>query len=637
MRTLYKGQTSSHDIVIGIVAPMGAGKEIVQQTLGVALKRHGYKGRKVALTDWLDCQLPADKKLSSQKARTHEWYKQAQKMGNWYCTKHETQDAMARLAVYAIAALRERSGRLRPSERMPNAFVVSSLKRPAEVDLLRAIYGKSFVLLGVHDTQDALVEQLAERLAANDHRKRTDQDILDATELLVTDAAEPNDTFGQNVGKAYPLADAFVDASRPACAVAETERLVSLMFKPSFHSPSRDECAMAHAHAAGLRSVDLGRQVGAVLVSPEGDIIATGTNDVPRAGGGIAWEGDADDARDFRLRRNVSKERRVRTAFELLSLLKEAVEAKKEVAGSQLEQLLEGSQLFALGEFGRAVHAEMDAILSAARLGVPVRGASAYTTTFPCHNCVRHMIGAGIARVVYMVPYEKSLAFELHDDAIAKEGRDPRPNKVVFERFVGIAPCRYADFFAAGKNERKDDRDEPAFEKERELKDHFRVDRKQYEALEAEVTKQIPRLKLQSAAASMRRATCRTDWSGIAAQARRNSDLRKVCFSKVRIRGGKGPNFGNRASIHITAGPTTPTSPTWTYLDIGPVIAYKQRTSKSNRVDLRSHNDYTERSTRRLPWTSHSRPCCNASWPAERTSPVALRPRRKNDSQHRSD
>jgi hypothetical protein len=84
MRKLYNGQTLPPDLVIGIVAPMGANKEIVQQSLATALKHHGYKGRKVQLTDWLNCQLPAEKKLS-RKPRTHEWYRKAQKMGNWYC------------------------------------------------------------------------------------------------------------------------------------------------------------------------------------------------------------------------------------------------------------------------------------------------------------------------------------------------------------------------------------------------------------------------------------------------------------------------------------------------------------------------------------------------------------------------
>ncbi|MEJ7655371.1 MAG: deaminase [Chloroflexia bacterium] len=46
------------------------------------------------------------------------------------------------------------------------------------------------------------------------------------------------------------------------------------------------------------------------------------------------------------------------------------------------------------------MHAEMSALLDAGRRGVPVQGATLYTTTFPCHNCARHIVGAGIDRVV---------------------------------------------------------------------------------------------------------------------------------------------------------------------------------------------------------------------------------------------
>jgi deoxycytidylate deaminase len=104
-------------------------------------------------------------------------------------------------------------------------------------------------------------------------------------------------------------------------------------------------------------------------------------------------------------------------------------------------------------EYGRAVHAEMDAILMAARSGVSPRGAILYTTTFPCHNCTRHIIAAGIQRTYYIEPYAKSRAEELHEDAIVVEerilGKQSRGQKrVPFTHFVGIGPRRYFDLFS---------------------------------------------------------------------------------------------------------------------------------------------------------------------------------------------
>ena len=50
-------------------------------------------------------------------------------------------------------------------------------------------------------------------------------------------------------------------------------------------------------------------------------------------------------------------------------------------------------------------------------------GGTLYTTTFPCHNCTRHIVASGIAKVYYIEPYAKSLALELHNDAIELRGK----------------------------------------------------------------------------------------------------------------------------------------------------------------------------------------------------------------------
>lgn len=53
----------------------------------------------------------------------------------------------------------------------------------------------------------------------------------------------------------------------------------------------------------------------------------------------------------------------------------------------------------------RAVHAELNAIIQCALEGVSSRGATVYTTDFPCVTCAKAMIQAGVERVVYLAPY----------------------------------------------------------------------------------------------------------------------------------------------------------------------------------------------------------------------------------------
>jgi cytidine/deoxycytidylate deaminase-like protein len=98
----------------------------------------------------------------------------------------------------------------------------------------------------------------------------------------------------------------------------------------------------------------------------------------------------------------------------------------------------------------------MAALMDAARRGVSVRGCTLYTTTFPCHNCARHLVAAGIMRVVYVSPYAKSQAKELHSDAIDFAAAATRPGAVQFEPFVGVAPRRYLDLFEADRRKQED-------------------------------------------------------------------------------------------------------------------------------------------------------------------------------------
>jgi cytidine deaminase len=95
---------------------------------------------------------------------------------------------------------------------------------------------------------------------------------------------------------------------------------------------------------------------------------------------------------------------------------------------------------------------------------VSLGGTVLYTTTFPCHNCARHIIATGIRRVVYIEPYPKSLALELHRESLSLEpppadgnekdeelrplaaGADPR---VKCSPFVGVSPRLYMQLFSA--------------------------------------------------------------------------------------------------------------------------------------------------------------------------------------------
>jgi len=92
------------------------------------------------------------------------------------------------------------------------------------------------------------------------------------------------------------------------------------------------------------------------------------------------------------------------------------------------------------------VHAEMESILACCRLGISTKDTILYCTTFPCHNCTKHIIDAGIRRVLYIEPYNKSKALEFHKDSLSTRDEDSE-KKVIFQLFSGISPNLYEKFF----------------------------------------------------------------------------------------------------------------------------------------------------------------------------------------------
>lgn len=65
----------------------------------------------------------------------------------------------------------------------------------------------------------------------------------------------------------------------------------------------------------------------------------------------------------------------------------------------------------------RSLHAEQNALLQAAMIGVPCEGATMYVTCQPCNTCAKMIINAGIERVIYEGDYPDPFSLELFRDA----------------------------------------------------------------------------------------------------------------------------------------------------------------------------------------------------------------------------
>jgi dCMP deaminase len=91
------------------------------------------------------------------------------------------------------------------------------------------------------------------------------------------------------------------------------------------------------------------------------------------------------------------------------------------------------------------VHAEQNALLTAARFGQRTFGASVTSTTQPCFGCLKELLQAGITEVRYLHPWDPLEAYG--DPALATQYAALRSRFAVFER-VGDPSMDTPELFA---------------------------------------------------------------------------------------------------------------------------------------------------------------------------------------------
>ena len=137
--------------------------------------------------------------------------------------------------------------------------------------------------------------------------------------------------------------------------------------------PTWDEYFMEMAELTAKRSTCSRRQVGAVIVR-DNRAVATGYNGAPRGLAHCEEKGGC-------------------------------LRQKLNVPSGQRHELC------------RALHAEQNAIISAASMGNAIEGGTIYITHQPCVICAKMIVNAGIKRIVVREGYPDELAMEILDEA----------------------------------------------------------------------------------------------------------------------------------------------------------------------------------------------------------------------------
>jgi deoxycytidylate deaminase len=480
------------ELFLAVVGPIGADLRLVCGEIERGLSGYGYTTSHIRLSSFFS-ELTWDPARSIPEEPYDEQTWAGMDAGNALRQKWGRDDALALLGIGKIeegrvARAKERGVAFDPKVGAPaidrRAFVIRSLKTPGEVLALRDVYGPRFFLIGAHCAEPMRLENLRRAIGNRTDGKQEAEWTHAPSQLVNRDWSEEEEG-GQNVRGTFHESDFFIDAHDEKSIRRDLDRLLRILFGYPYATPTREEYAMFQATGAARRSAELSRQVGAAVASREGSILSLGTNEVPAFGGGSYWEGDPNDQREFNKAKETNTEYRERMAAEIERLIGDrfdsAAETARRLSGAQARQLrdrlLKGlpdvvleTKVGDVTEYGRATHAEMSALLDAAQRGVPVQGSTLFTTTFPCHNCARHIIEAGVERVVFIEPYAKSQALSLHADAmelVAAHSSMRSRRRVQFEPFVGVAPRRYLELFDAlsrerwGHPKRKNKRGEP--------------------------------------------------------------------------------------------------------------------------------------------------------------------------------
>lgn len=357
----------------------------------------------------------------------------------------------------ALKAVELISNKRKESKNKRIVFIINSLKHDLEIKVLREIYGKNFYQISLYESPSIRMDVLINDIGMNPQQ---------AKELMDRDESEAND-YRQHTRDAFHLADYFIKFDNKTNEHIKNSclRFLELIFGNPYITPTFNEFSMYMAYTSSLKSADLSRQVGAVLAKDR-NIISTGANDIPRFGGGQYWPEyneengkiyDIENGRDYKVGHDSNQIEKQKIIDELFNSIvnefptifnKDNNEHSRNM--SKLNDLIGRSSLKDITEYGRVVHAEMDAILACGRTNNSTKDSSIFVTTFPCHNCAKHIVSAGIKEVFFIEPYPKSKALELWSDSmILKSAKNERvDNKLMFIPFVGVGPRSFLNLFS---------------------------------------------------------------------------------------------------------------------------------------------------------------------------------------------
>lgn len=437
-------QQQRREAFFGLIAPVGVDLNAVTASLREALSVVSYQTNEVRFTDLIR-ELNKVPNFKNEVER-YEKYIAA---GDEICAQSKRRDVFA---LYGIAHLHKDINR-KVSD--PVVHIFRQIKRTEEIRALNDVYGRNILFIGCYSPREERLRYLMRNLLKTERGSARKSLESKALAIMATDEDERENPNGQRLLDCFPHSHYVLDCSSADTLRKSCERLVRIFFGHPFEAPTMDEYGAYAANAASYRSLDLSRQVGAAIFGPQCEIISMGCNEVPKAGGGTYWSDGLSDGRDHALGFDSNQRVKEDMARDALERLRKDGWLTKQIATLPLDKIvdrafaddetqtgpLSKAMMADVIEYGRMVHAEMNALSDAARFRRSTAGATLYCTTMPCHMCTKLIVASGISRVVYIQPYGKSLVEELFHDSVSID--QCSLTHVIFDTLKGVTPNGY--------------------------------------------------------------------------------------------------------------------------------------------------------------------------------------------------
>jgi deoxycytidylate deaminase len=379
-------------VTIGLTAPFGAGcttaAEILRERLAYTVAR---------LSEPLAGEWHRDNNLPPTRT-------DLQDLGNRLRREQRNPGVLAEMAV----------SRLHESTESHTRIVLDGIRNTGEIEFLRERFSHRFCLFALECPTSDRWERL---------RPRYDREGRSRTEFLAEDERDRNQEYlyGQQVQPCVDLADVFLINDNQVTMHELTGKLtdcVGLVTGASPRCPTGTEILMNLAYSAAQGSRCPKRQVGAVLVSaaPDemGEIVGQGFNENPLPTRPCVEEREYGADSDRNVMGTCYRDLVRADAFKDLA----KIQCHCPQCGEVLEEADMGGPPWRCGScqsdlekyfwperalsLCTAIHAEAAAISVA---GARSRGATLYTTTFPCFQCAEKITQAGVKSVVFTEPY----------------------------------------------------------------------------------------------------------------------------------------------------------------------------------------------------------------------------------------